>query len=140
MYPHDGMEINTIKPKDFIKNVLGCGCPEEVFASMVVDRLPAPAGSISLAFKISVGGRLMILGVADDHIRASADALADLVATGARLRDDGGFNRLRIVVISADTSCEAVLRRCFEGIKGVDDRIHLHVVEKGVIEEMLAGS
>jgi hypothetical protein len=124
--------------KDFIVNVLGCGCPEEVFSSIGLERSPDAGISMPLLFRIDVGGRLLILGVRGDSLTAKEDALARLVALGARLRDERGFNRLRIVVVSDDPACEAELRPCFETIPGAGDRIHLHVVKEGVVKGMLA--
>jgi hypothetical protein len=131
------MAVQNSGLKDFIVNVLGCGCPEEVFASIEVDRSPQPAGPAPLAFEISVGGRLLIQGVKYEEFRLQKDALADLVAIGVRKRDEKGFNRVRIVVVSDDPDCEATIRPVFEGIQRVDDRIHLHVVKRQEILPLL---
>lgn len=101
--------------KDFVVNVLGCGCPEEVFSSILLDIAPGPIGGIPLAFTIRIGGRLMVLGVADEKLRSPQGSLATLVAAGMGLRDGEGFYRLRIVVISDDPELEALLRAAFAG-------------------------
>jgi hypothetical protein len=125
--------------KDFVVNILGCGCPEEVFLSIELEKTPGLMGGIQPSFVIRIGGRLMVLGVAGENLRPQEDSLATLVAAGMRTRDGEGFNRLRIVVVSDAPDSETMLRPVFERIPGLDDRVHLHVVEKGVIQKMLAG-
>ena len=123
--------------KDFVVNVLGCGCPEEVFSDIRLDTAPGPVGGIDPSFEIRIGGRLMVLGVAGEKVLSSEESLAALVAAGMGARDGEGFNRVRIVVVSDDPGCEAILRPRFAAIAGIDDRVHLHVVKKELLEEML---
>jgi len=125
--------------KDFAVNILGCACPEEVFSSIRLEEPPMPIGGHKPTFAIRIGGRLMILGFAGEMIRSRDDSLAAIVADGTRMRDRERFNRLRIVVISDDPECEKAIRAGFAAIPGVDDRVHLHVVKKDVIDMMLAG-
>jgi hypothetical protein len=55
--------------KEFVVNVLGCKCQEEVFLDIELNRTPDPVGAIPLVFEIRVGGRLIIFGVTDKHIQ-----------------------------------------------------------------------
>ena len=126
--------------KKFAVNVLGCGCPEEVFLSIELEKTPGPVRGIEPSFEIRIGGRLMIVGVAYEFVRSPEDSLATLVAAGMMAREGERFNRLRIVVVSDDPDCEAILRPRFERIPGLDDRVHLHVVKKELIEGMLNDS
>jgi len=123
--------------KDFVVDVLGCGCPEEVFLDMELNKSPGPLAAVPLVFEIRVGGRLMVLGVTEENILSSDDALAALVSAAKKNRDEMKFNRVRLVVISDDADCEAILSPRFAQLPGVDDRIHLHVVKKGVINGVL---
>ena len=123
--------------KEFVVNVLGCGCPDEVFLDIELNKTPDPVGAIPLVFEIRVGGRLIIFGVTDKNILSSDDALAALVAAGTKIRDGLRFNRFRLVVISDDADCEAILRPRFAQLPGLDDRIHLHVVKKELINGMM---
>jgi hypothetical protein len=124
--------------KDFIVNVLGCGCPQEVLSSINLESSPDVGGSMPLLFRIDVGGRLLVLGVRGDSLLTEADALAQLVALGSRIRDERGFNRLRIVAVSDDPACEAELRSCFETIPGAGDRLHLHVLKEEAVRELVS--
>jgi hypothetical protein len=123
--------------KDFAVNVLGCGCPEEVFSSILLETAPGPVGGIPLAFTIRIGGRLMVLGVAGEKLRSPRGSLAPLVAKGMGIRDGEGFNRLRIVVVSGDLEFEALLRAVFARVPGLDERVHLHVVKRELLDKML---
>jgi hypothetical protein len=116
--------------KDFLVNVLGCRCSEEVFLEIDLNKAPMPVGAIPLVFEIHAGGRLIILGVSDKHVLSSLDALNALVAAGAKIRDDRKYNRFRLVVLTDDPDCEAKLRLRFMQLPGLDDRIHMHVVNK----------
>jgi hypothetical protein len=124
--------------KEFVVSVLGCGCPEEVFSSILLESAPGPVGGIPLDFTIRIGGRLMVLGVAGETLRSPEGSLAPLVAAGMGLRDGEGFNRLRIVVVSDDLEFGALLGHAFASAPGLDSRVHLHVVKKGMIDKMLA--
>jgi hypothetical protein len=124
--------------KDFVVNVLGCGCPEEVFSSILLDTTPGPVGGIPLAFTIRIGGRLMVLGVAGENLRSPGVSLATLVAAGMGLRDGEGFNRVRIVVVSGDPAFEVMLSSAFARVPVLDERVHLHVVKSELLEGMLA--
>ena len=123
--------------KEFVVNFLGCGCPDEVFLDIELNKKPDPVGAIPLVFEIRVGGRLIIFGVTDKNILSSDDALAALVAAGTKIRDGLRFNRFRLVVISDDADCEAILRPRFVRLPGLDDRIHLHVVKNELINGMM---
>jgi hypothetical protein len=129
------MKCANVAVKEFVVNVLGCGCPEEVFLDIKLNKTPDPVGVIPLAFEIRVGGRLIILGVTEKNILSSDYALAELVTAGTKIRDNMEFNRLRLVVISDDADCEAMLSTRFAQLPGLDDRVHMHVVK----EELLNG-
>jgi hypothetical protein len=116
--------------KDFLVNVLGCRCPEEVFLDIELNKSPAPVGTIPLDFEIHVGGRIIILGVAAEYVLSTPDALAALVAAGTKIRNEREYNRFRLVVLADSPDCEAIFRPRFEQLPGVDDRIHMHVVNK----------
>jgi hypothetical protein len=116
--------------KDFLVNVLGCRCPEEVFLEIGLKTTPEPVGTIPLVFEIHVGGRIIILGVSAEYVLSAPDALAALVAAGTKVRDERKYNRFRLLVLADDPDCEAKLRLCFTQLPGLDDRIHMHVVNK----------
>ena len=119
--------------KYFVVNVLGCRCPEEVFHEIRLNRAPAPVDDVPLLFDIRVGGRLLIWGVAAGELQGRASPLAALAAAGARTRDDNGFNRFRLVVVSNGADGPAP-DKSLEALPEHDGRIHLHVVDKRDVE------
>jgi hypothetical protein len=116
--------------KDFLVNVLGCKCPDEVFFDVELNTSPAPVGTIPLDFEIHVGGRIIMLGVAAEYVLSAPTALSALVAAGTKIRNEREYNRFRLVVLADDSACEAKLRPRFTQLPGADDRIHIHVVNK----------
>jgi hypothetical protein len=107
----------------FVREVLGCGCPDEVVARTALDR--SERGEPGL----DVGGRLLVRVLAGGDLDR---LLADLPATVRRLmdeRDRRGFNRLRIVVAHdrADVVAGA-LGRLLAAAGPDDDRLHLHLL------------
>ncbi len=114
--------------KDFVVNVLGCKCPEEVFRDIRLDNVPEPAAGIPLLFEIRVGGRLLIYGVAAEQLGGNEAALAALAGAGRKTRDENGFNRFRLVVVTVDDFDGATLSRQWAELSCLDGRIHLHVV------------
>jgi hypothetical protein len=95
----------------FIRNVLGCQCPDAVFR------------------RISAGDRLLILVLHSDDSDLMHRMLGGLLREGRRLRESRGFNRFRLVIA---TTCagfmEPSLMKDFERLEGMDERLHLHVI------------
>lgn len=114
--------------RGFIQDVLGCGCPEEVFrriesCEMSTDGVPAT--------RIEVGGRLLVEVFDTDDARQVVERLAGWVAGAVAERDARGFNRARIVIATArPAEMEPAARSVFVGYPGLDDRVHLHVVDR----------
>ncbi|RLA32356.1 MAG: hypothetical protein DRR03_08720 [Gammaproteobacteria bacterium] len=111
----------------FIRDTLGCGCPDEVFQAVAVGRGPLDAEGDELAWWIEVGGRLLIAVTEGSDPAVLAARLPEIYAAAALRRDTAGFNRFRLVVV--DSGEEAgQLQRAFIPIGAEDDRLHLHVV------------
>ncbi len=114
--------------RGFIQEVLGCGCPEEVFSR--IETGEASWGGTRFT-RIVVGGRLLVAVFDTDDAGLVRERLPGWVAEGLRERDRAGLNRLRIVVATSTLSqIEPVARRAFAEITGCDDRTHLHVVDR----------
>lgn len=114
----------------FVRDRLGCGCPEEVLARMEIDTLPGLT-------HLRVGGRLLV------HVRACPcpdrlpHLLAGWLAEGVAQRDAQGFNRFRLVLSTDD---EAAVRPVAEALfanLGGDDRRHLHLVKPAELGTLL---
>lgn len=118
----------------FVRETLGCGCPDEVVARTVLDR--SAAGEPGL----DVGGRLLVRVLASDDRDRLVGTFAATVERLRAERDRRGFNRLRLVVVLPDR--QAALARALETELGAiavgDDRVHLHAVAPGVLPDVLA--
>ena len=119
----------------FVRDVLGCGCPDDIVDRTVVDR--SRRGEPGL----DVGGRLLVrvLPVTDpDRLVTS---LPGIVARLRGERDRRGFNRVRLVVVSADhDALESVLRARLQALVETDDRVHIHVVDPDTVPRSLVGT
>lgn len=112
----------------FVREVLGCRCPEDVFENVECRENPGSSCGVPLRYKISVGGRLLIYVIEADDVRDFMEALPLVIGEGTAERDRRGFNRFRLVVASEGAEgARAALGR----VKTPDDRVHLHAVEKG---------
>lgn len=114
----------------FIRDVLGCTCPDEVFQTICIDRNPPTFTGIGQqAHSIAVGGRLLILVIVVTNWPALGNELGGILQRGRQLRDHGGFNRFRLVVATPDQqSALPVLVSQFESLASQDNLTHLHVV------------
>lgn len=110
----------------FIRDVLGCGCPPEVFAR--VDESPTEVSRrAGVTRRIDVGGRLLIyLVVSDDPARVVA-RMPEWIAAGRAERDATGMNRLRLL-LAVPPAGPSALAAAFAAAAGADDRLHLHLL------------
>src|SRR5512134_3662633 len=83
----------------FVRDTLGCGCPDEVFQHLVVSRLPPIAGRPPIV-QLQVGSRLLIHIVAAPEGATPNGWIEQLAANGRTARDRHGYNRFRLVVAS----------------------------------------
>lgn len=115
--------------EQFVRGTLGCGCPDEVFQSIAIRRLPAGADRPPVV-ELLVGSRLLIHVVAPPAEHCATDWLERLAANGRATRDRHGYNRFRLVIVAAPDGVAppADLETRFARAAVGDDRMHLHVV------------
>jgi hypothetical protein len=122
----------------FIKDVLGCTCPDEVLADIQVVPDPDGFAGLPVDFLLRVGGRLLVGICAPDTPGAVGALLSRCFAAGRALRDAEGFNRFRLVVVSSDPDQDAnPLRAAFDGLPMRDGKLHLHVITRPELPEAL---
>lgn len=112
----------------FVRDTLGCRCPEEVFRQVEVGPLPLPAGD-GAGRRLVVGDRLLIHIIAAPD-RANEPGWIERVAVAGRdERDRLAHNRYRLVVAStAETADRTSLEQRFTDALAGDERAHLHVL------------
>jgi len=120
--------IDKEKIKRFVRDALGCGCPEEVFRSIVCKRDVELGGGVILHSIITIGNRLLIYLVHDNQDFVEKH-LSLLVSAGKKERDSRGLNRFRLVIITDRIpGNDDVIRRTFGELQEKDENIHLHVI------------
>lgn len=119
--------------EQFVRVTLGCGCPDEVFRSIVISRLPAVAGRPPIV-QLLVGSRLLIHVVAPPAREPANGWIEQLAANGRAARDRHGYNRFRLVVATATppASTRELADRFARSVTG-DDKAHLHFVDRGAL-------
>jgi hypothetical protein len=123
----------------FVRQELGCQCPDAVFRRIGVEDAPEEFGVWPLARLICVGERLLILVVRSDDPDTLQRMLGTMLQGGRSLREARGFNRFRLVIA---TTCKDVmglsLREDFERLDDMDERMHLHVISPEQLPAILA--
>jgi hypothetical protein len=116
--------------RHFIQEVLGCGCPEEVFRRIEIRELSRDGVPLT---RIEVGGRLLVEVFDTDNAPQAAERLPGWVAAAVAERDARGFNRARLVIATArQDQMQAPAQAVFAAIPGRDDHTHLHVVDRSL--------
>ncbi len=116
--------------KRFVQETLGCSCPEDVFDR--IEYTAEPTGSWQ--HRIRVGGRLLIYVLEDTGAADLPGRVAEVLAQGVAERDSAGFNRFRLVLVSAHPEARsAAMEQVFASSACRDERTHLHVLAKHAI-------
>ena len=122
--------------KHFIRDILGCACPDEVLNRIDIRRNVA-LGEVTLSRRIDVGHRLLVYLLECDDVDYLGTRLPEIIAHGRAERDREGFSRLRIVVAAGNGEPMAALAtRVFDSAGGRDERVHLHLVDKAAVESL----
>jgi hypothetical protein len=118
--------------KTFVKQTLGCACPEEVF-TYIDCQSNIKMNDIVLNSKINIGNKLLIYVVEINNRDSIKKLLPFLVSTGKKERDNLGFNRFRLVLVTEKLNeIKETAERAFKTIPK-DEKIHLHVVLKNKV-------
>ena len=86
---------------EFVRNTLGCNCPEEVFQYIDCRTVLNIDEYIEPAYEINIGNRLLIFAACIDEVDSLESAIPKLARAGINKRDKQKFNRFRLVLLSA---------------------------------------
>ena len=115
---------------EFVRNTLGCTCPEEVFQYIDCRTVVNIDEYIAPAYEINIGNRLLIFAAAIDEIDSLRSAIPKLVRAGINKRDESKFNRFRLVLLTAPEIDIAEQASEIFSPLAADDKVHLHVINK----------
>ena len=115
----------TLALKSFMRDELGCGCSDEVFSKIHIEKNPAAFQGLSIDCLIRIGDRLLVaIHRLENPIGEMGDDIKRSLEIGKQLRDDTGFNRFRLVITSEDAdSITPAFQEQFDGLEGLDDRV-----------------
>jgi hypothetical protein len=121
----------------FVRDVLGCGCPEEILRAIRVDRGRLVPGLDVEVTRLDVGGRLLVYVVPAAAAQPLPALVAAAVEAGVSERDRRGFNRFRLV-LAADSpaALERPARDALAACERRDERVHLHVVSSAELSAL----
>jgi len=113
----------------FVRDVLGCGCPDSVFEEIAVGPLHPGMFGFDIT-RIDIGNTLLVYVARPGPGTALRDAVTSVAAEGRRDRDAHGFNRFRFVVAGETTPPvrDGVTTAFARAIDG-DEKMHLHFVD-----------
>ena len=125
---------NNEKLKAFVKNTLGCGCPEKVFEKIDVSKLLTVVHEED-ATRIVVGDTLLIYVICPIPTANFVDSVESIGLAGKADRNANNYNRFRLVVsgIEDDVQQEKV-SKSFSKSFNTDEKMHIHFVDKELVD------
>ncbi|MCP4609500.1 MAG: hypothetical protein GY845_12370 [Planctomycetes bacterium] len=115
---------------EFVRNTLGCNCPEEVFQYIDCRSIENIDEYIEPVYEINIGNKLLIFAAGIDEVDSLESAIPKLVRTGINKRNEKKFNRFRLVLLTApEIDIAAQASGIFSSL-AADDKVHLHVINK----------
>ncbi len=119
---------NPAGVRKFVRETLGCGCPEEVFDDLVLAEEKIGDGETTTR-TLLVGNRLLIVMLSCKDWDDLSGVLPQLVRHYRQKRDEMGFNRVRLIVACDQPALlQPAASLCFTGLPEVDERMHLHLL------------
>jgi hypothetical protein len=121
----------------FVRGTLGCGCPDEVFNAISVERPGGPDPSAPYV-RLLVGNRLLIYVIEPRDVGQARAAVSELARLGIEQRNSAGLNRFRLVVAADQaTPVATAASAVFSDAIGHDDHAHLHVIAADLVPASL---
>lgn len=130
-------DVNRAAIEKFVREGLGCTCPDEVFQSISVEQNPTAFADLHKGHLLAIGGKLLVYLVETDDWASVAVNLEQIIRRGREKRDDGGFNRFRLVVSTPEIQpARQILMRKFDALNELDEKLHLHVIAPDQLPEL----
>lgn len=111
----------------FVRDVLGCKCPDEVFEK--IEYLDGDARTNIYTRSITLGCRLLIYVWETNDLSLVEAKLPAMLVDGKNERDRRGLNRFRAVIATDDVDgIGPIAQRVYRDFSDKDDKVHLHIV------------
>ena len=113
--------------KHFVRTILRCSCPKEVFSEIQIGVPRLFDGRLrGRIADVLVGRRLLVTVVRTSEFSGDDDAVRALLREGKRIRDQSGFNRFRLVFLGRMPRVARVAIERRAAMMG--ERVHVHFV------------
>ena len=120
--------------KVFIRNTLGCGCPERVFEKIDVSDLQTGERDKKIT-RVVVGDTLLIYVMQRESSGNLVDRVESIGLAGKTDRDTNNYNRFRLVVSGLeDVAQQKEISERFSKSFNTDEKMHIHFVNKELID------
>ena len=115
----------------FIRETLGCSCPEEVFKKIDYQKACEDiSGS-----KVNVGDRLLVYIISLDGKSDIQDVIQSALKRGIEERDNKGLNRFRLVLVTSQPDkLHSLAEQTFNDSGYANEKTHLHLVNESDVE------
>jgi len=125
---------NNEKIKVFVKNTLGCSCPDKVFEKIDVSQRLAVEHGQEMT-RIVVGDTLLIYVIRPEPPGNFVDRVESIGLAGKNDRDTNNYNRFRLVLsgFEDDAQQEKVSER-FSNAFSTDEKMHIHFVDQELVD------
>jgi hypothetical protein len=118
------------KITEFVKGVLGCKCPVEVFNTIVISQLRNQHIPFSIS-RFNIGDTLLLYVASPASSDQLQNALSEIACMGRDDRDLHGFNRFRLVIADRISLLNPkIAERQFIAEAAGDGKMHIHFVEE----------
>jgi hypothetical protein len=122
--------INKENIKMFVRETLGCECPDAVF-EYIDSKLNVKLNEdILLNDKINIGNRLLIYIIKVNDTKFIKTNLSKLISIGKNERDLKGFNRFRLVIFTDKVDeIRQIAHNIFKRLENKDEKVYLHIID-----------
>ena len=115
--------------KNFVRNILGCKCPDNVFEQ--IDDQQVSSNISPHTRSIIIGGKLLMYVWEVGSPDQLEEGVPAILAAGKKARNELGLNRFRaILVTEAPSIIKSQADLCFSQFSDLDEKMHLHVVSR----------
>jgi len=118
----------------FVKNTLGCGCPEKVFEKIDVSKLLIPEYEKEIT-RIVVGDTLLIYLIRPELSANFVDSVEAIGLAGKNDRDTNKYNRFRLVVSGFDDDVlQGRVSVRYSKSFNKEEKMHIHFVDQELVD------